>query len=56
LHAGRIAIGEIFLPLNLGEALRQPVAGLRGRVEIEEAVELRLERANVIGEALVSFR
>src|SRR4029450_11778248 len=52
LHAGRIAIGQIFRPLDLGEALRQPVAGLRGRVEIEEAVELRLERAKVIGEAL----
>ena len=53
LDAGRIAIGEIFLPLDARpEALGQPVAGIRGRVEIEEAVELRLERANVIGEAL----
>jgi hypothetical protein len=50
LDPGRIAIGLIFHALDLCQTFRQPVAGIRGSVETKEALDLRLERAEIIGQ------
>jgi hypothetical protein len=51
LHAGRIGVALKFHALDLRETCRQPIAGIRGRVEMEEDRDLGLERAKVIGQS-----